>query len=138
MLVVTEQLSIPLSELTFTYARSSGPGGQNVNKVNSKATLDWAPGLSPHLPADILARLRAKFATRFTKDGRLQISSERYRDQGRNVADCLDKLRRMLLQVAEPPKKRRKTRPSRASKERRLETKRQQAEKKSQRQRRYD
>ncbi|MCE9547138.1 MAG: aminoacyl-tRNA hydrolase [Planctomycetia bacterium] len=133
MLKVTDKLQIPLSELTFTFSRSGGPGGQNVNKVASKALLRWSVVQSPSLPPDVRDRFLARFASRLTNDQELLLTSQRYRDQGRNIADCLEKLREMLATVARPPKRRRPTRPSKNSRERRLTTKRQQGEKKSRR-----
>ncbi len=124
MLEVDARIRIPLRELEFRFARSSGPGGQNVNKVNSKATLRWDVGRSSALSAELRARFLARFAARIGNDGRLSISSQRFRDQGRNVADCLGKLREMLRGVARPPRPRRPTRPSRGAGERRLAGKR--------------
>ena len=124
MLEVSEHIRIPLRELHFSYSRSSGPGGQNVNKVNSKVTLRWNVRRSRSLPSDVAERLREKYRRRFSEDGELQITSQRYRDQGRNTADCLEKLKAMLLEVATPPKRRRKTKPTAGSKERRLHGKR--------------
>ncbi|MEX2187670.1 MAG: alternative ribosome rescue aminoacyl-tRNA hydrolase ArfB [Pirellulales bacterium] len=135
MLVVNSRIAIPDQELSFTYARSSGPGGQNVNKVNSKAVLRWSLVANTSVPEDVRTRFSAKYRSRITVDGEIVISSERYRDQGRNTADCLDKLRAMLEAVATPPKKRRPTKPSRASRERRLKSKTEQSEKKKGRQR---
>src|SRR5438093_10330945 len=102
MLVVSDQLQIPLKELSFSFARSSGPGGQNVNKVNSKATLRWNARESSSLPADVRERFLARFGRRLTQLGEIIVVSQRYRDQGRNVADCLAKLRAMLSAVAVP------------------------------------
>lgn len=130
MLVVAPHIQIPPSEFEFTYARSSGPGGQNVNKVNSKAVLRWQVTKSPSLPEAVRARFLAKYGSRLTGDGDLLITSERYRDQPRNIDDCLEKLREMLLSVAVAPKKRKKTKPSRASKERRLDSKKRDSTKK--------
>lgn len=135
MLRVNDRISIPFTEFDFTFARSGGPGGQNVNKVNSKVTLRWDVEKSPTLPPDVLARFRAKYPRRMTKDGELVMHSQRYRDQGRNVADCLEKLRELLLEVAVAPRKRRPTRRTKGSVERRLSDKKQQSAKKQNRQR---
>ncbi len=124
MLVVNSHLSIPHSEFQFTYARSSGPGGQNVNKVSSKALLRWNVAASPSLPAAVRARFVARFGNRLTGEGDLLISSQRFRDQSRNATDCLDKLREMLAAVAVAPRPRKRTKPTRASGERRLKEKR--------------
>ena len=133
ILMITPRIRIPLAEFDFSYTRSSGPGGQNVNKVNSKATMRWPVRATASLPADVRARFFERFGSRVTTEGDLIIHSQRYRDQGRNVVDCLDKLRLMLTEVAVAPKKRRPTKPSRASKQRRLEHKRATSAKKQQR-----
>jgi ribosome-associated protein len=101
--------------------------------VSSKATLRWQVVASPSLPESVKARFMAKYANRLTIDGELVLSSQRYRDQTRNTDDCLEKLRQMLVAVATPPKRRRPTKPTLASKERRTETKRLQSKKKQQR-----
>ena len=122
MLIVNERLRIPLREIHFQFARSSGPGGQNVNKVSSKAVLRWNMAASPSAPDDVKERLRARHPRRVTREGEVVITSSRFRDQGRNVADCLEKLRAALAEVSTPPKPRRPTRPTRASREKRLQT----------------
>jgi ribosome-associated protein len=131
MLQVNGRIRIPEDEFEFTYARSSGPGGQNVNKVNSKALLRWPVSVSPSLPDEVRSRFIERYRSRMTEAGDILITSQRYRDQGRNVDDCLQKLREMILAVATRPKTRRATKPSRASQRRRLEGKRQLAEKKA-------
>ncbi len=133
MLEITHRISIPLKEFDFSFARSSGPGGQNVNKVNTKVTLHWSVTTSPSLPEDVRKRFLERYRHRINKEGRVVISSGRFRDQGRNVADCTNKLRDMLLAVAMPPKKRKPTKASKASKEKRLRAKREQAQKKQRR-----
>ena len=117
-------------ELKFTFVRSSGPGGQNVNKVNSKAVLRWNVLASPGLPDAARARFLSRFGARLTEAGDLLVTSQRFRDQKRNEEDCLEKLRAMLAAVAHPPKRRRKTKPTRASIERRKEQKRETSHKK--------
>lgn len=134
MLEVTPQIKIPLREFDFTFARSGGPGGQNVNKVNSKAVLFWDIMASPSLSNAVKQRFEAKYAKRLSVEGVLVLSSDRYRDQKRNMSDCLEKVSEMLKSVATPPKKRKPTKPSKAAKRRRLEGKKKQAEKKGRRQ----
>ena len=124
MLVVNRRIQIPIREFRFSFARSSGPGGQNVNRVATKATLRWSVTASPNLPEDARARFVERFRRRITREGELVLSSQRFRDQGRNVADCLEKLRAMLLEVATPRRRRKPTRPTRAARERRLREKR--------------
>ena len=138
MLVVNARLEIPLREFRFSFARSSGPGGQNVNKLNTKALLRWAVMKSPSLPEAVRQRLVSKHRRRVTLEGDLLVSSQRFRDAGRNVADCLEKLRAMLAEAAVAPKPRRPTRPSRASVRRRLDQKRIQSKKKRQRRPKLD
>lgn len=133
MLIVDDKLQIPLTELSFTFSRSGGPGGQNVNKVASKATLRFSVAKSPSLPLAVRQRFEQRYASRLTVAGEILITSQRYRDQGRNIADCLEKLRQMLAQVVRPPKARRPTKPSKASRQRRLTGKRKHSEKKTQR-----
>jgi ribosome-associated protein len=124
MLEVNDRIAIPLKELNFTFSRSSGPGGQNVNKVNSKVMLHWPVRRSPSLPDEVRERFLAKYANRITGEGEVVLISQRYRDQGRNVADCMEKLAAMIREASIVPRKRKKTRPTRGSKERRLKEKR--------------
>ena len=123
----------PLGEVRFSFARSSGPGGQNVNKVESKAVLRWDVARSPGISGAVRARFLERFARRITSDGELVLASQRYRVRERNVADCIAKLRAMLDEVAKPPKARKPTKPTRASKQRRLDSKKAQSRKKAQR-----
>ena len=130
MLRINNRISIPQSEFRFTYSRSPGPGGQNVNKVNSKATLRWPLVGSNALPIAVKQRLLAQQKNRLTAEGDLLISSHRYRDQPRNVADCLAKLKTIVLAAVEVPKARKKTRVPAAVKRKRLQDKKRTAEKK--------
>lgn len=131
MLEITPTIRIPIEEFTFTYARSGGPGGQNVNKVSSKVLLRWKPADSPSLPDEVKARFLAQQQSKLTTEGELLITSEKTRDQKKNYDDCLEKLREMILPAAKPPKKRKKTRPTRGSVERRLSEKRRESERKT-------
>ncbi|MFQ5514108.1 MAG: alternative ribosome rescue aminoacyl-tRNA hydrolase ArfB [Myxococcota bacterium] len=124
MLVVSSRMRIPLRELRFRFSRSSGPGGQNVNKLSTRATLQWNLERSANLPSAVRERFKVRYGTRIRADGVLVLSSQRFRDQGRNVADCLEKLREMLASVERPPRRRKATRPTRSAVERRLREKR--------------
>ena len=130
-LYVNSRLTIPSDEISISTARSSGPGGQNVNKVNSKVTLHWSPGNCAALRADWRRRFVASYANRINREGHVVISSQQYRDQTRNLADVRQRLANMLLSCQNPPKPRRETRPTLGSKRRRLEQKRQQSQKKT-------
>jgi ribosome-associated protein len=130
---INAQLAIPRSELRFTFVRSSGPGGQNVNKVASKAVLRWSVQNSDSIPDPVRARLMTRAARQINDRGELLLTSQRYRDQGRNIDDCLEKLRNLIFAATKVPRRRKKTRPTKASKEKRLDTKRATAEKKRRR-----
>jgi ribosome-associated protein len=131
-------LRVPAEELSFQYARSGGAGGQNVNKVSSKAILRWRVAESRALPGAVRERFLARFASRITGEGELVLASDRFRDRGRNVADCVERLHAMLAEVARPPTPRRPTKPGRGAKERRLGEKRRASEKKQLRGRRFE
>ena len=131
MLVVSERIRVPMNEFQFTYARSQGPGGQNVNKVNTKAMLRWPVTQNKSLPTDVRTRFLDRYKRRITADGDFIITSQRYRDQGRNVTDCLDKLRQLIADVAKPPTPRKATKPTRGSKVRRRKAKEVQSRKKN-------
>ncbi len=128
---ITDTLQIPDGELNFTFARSGGPGGQNVNKVASKAVLHWDLAANTSLPLDVRERLRARQRGRVTTEGELVIQGQRFRDQAKNIEDCRERLREMVLDALAAPKRRRPTKPSRGSKERRLAAKRQQTQRKA-------
>lgn len=134
-LEITTKLRIPIREFSWSVARSSGPGGQNVNKVNSKVILRWSPRNTQSLPADILNRFLSRYASRLTEEGELIITSERTRDQPKNRADCLEKLAAMIRSVAIAPKVRRATKPSKGSQRRRLAEKQQRSQTKQNRRR---
>lgn len=122
-LQVSETVTIPDSELEMSFARSSGPGGQNVNKVESKATLRWNVESTTHLPLPVKQRFLTRYASRLTNSGDILITSQEHRDQPRNIEACRERLVAMIRAVLQAPKKRRATKPTRGSKVRRLKEK---------------
>ena len=133
MLIISPQIKIALSEFEFSYVRSSGPGGQNVNKVNSKAVLRWNIFQNDTLPLEVKIRLQSQQGSKITKEGELLISSDIYRDQIRNRDECLKKLREIVAQAAVKPKARKKTKQSYSSTQRDKKQKSQHSEKKQNR-----
>ncbi len=123
MIEVTPQLRIDERELEESYIRASGPGGQNVNKVATAVQLRFDAKASPAIDASMFRRLAALAGRRLTKEGVLIVSAERHRMRERNRAEALDRLVDLLRRAATVPKRRRPTRPTRASKERRLQGK---------------
>lgn len=123
MLHVTDTIAIPDEEFVWTYARSGGPGGQNVNKVASKAVLRWNLAASPSVPDEVKAKLRSAHPAHVTTEGEFLVTSQKYRDQERNREECLTKLAAMVRRAATPPKPRRPTKPTKGSKQRRLAAK---------------
>jgi len=128
MLQIQSTISIPESEFELTYVRSSGPGGQNVNKVSSKCQLRWNLLRSPSIPAHIKERVLAKLASRLTSEGELLITSDLHRDQGRNREECLVKLKTLLVEALHVPKKRKPTRATKSSQRKRIDSKRKRSE----------
>lgn len=132
---ISSALVIPAEQLNWSFARSSGPGGQNVNKVNSKATLRWVPDADT-IPPAVWRRFSDMAGRYLTQEGHVVIQSQEHRDSVKNVEACRLRLRTMLQSALTPPKRRIKTRPSRASKQRRLDNKRKVSDKKRMRQQR--
>lgn len=124
MLTVTRTIRIPEQELEFAYIRSSGPGGQNVNKVSSKAVLTWQFAQSMALVGAVRSRFETRYARRITREGCVVISSQKYREQSRNAEECRAKLSAMILAIVAAPVERRPTEKTRGSQRRRLEQKR--------------
>ena len=131
---ITPTLSIPDNELTFSFVRSSGPGGQNVNKVATAAQLRFDVRNSPSLPAEVKERLIKLAGYRMTQDGVLVIEAKRYRAQEQNRADALLRLTVLLEKAARRPRVRHATRPSRAARVKRVESKKKRGAVKKQRQ----
>ncbi len=134
LLQATDCILIPEEELSFTFVRASGPGGQNVNKVATAVQLRFDITRSPSLPEAVRQRMLKLSGSRASNDGVLLIEAQRFRSQHRNREDAVDRLLQLIRQAAEKPKKRRKTRPSRASVERRLDAKQRRSKLKSSRQ----
>jgi len=132
-LTVRPGLVIPARHLGFVSARASGPGGQNVNKVESKVALHFDFEGSGVLPEAVKARIRGRYRGRLGADGRLVVSSQKTRDRARNLEDARERLVRLLLAVLVAPKPRKPTAPSRAARRRRLDDKRRRAERKRER-----
>ena len=139
-LFIRQGMDIPLEEITFSYARSSGPGGQNVNKVSSKVFLFWNPETSSVFAqeTEAIERMKTAHPSLFSKDGTLVISCQTSRDQPKNKMECLKKLQNLLIQSLRRPKARIATKPTRGSVRRRLETKAKNSEKKAGRKFRMD
>lgn len=123
MLEVTAQIRIPDDELSESFVRSSGPGGQNVNKVASAVELRFDVARSPSLPEAVRTRLLARRDRRLTDEGVLVISASRFRDQGRNREDARERLAEIVRAATVVAKKRIATKPTKGSQERRLQEK---------------
>ena len=134
MIQITPQIVLDEAELTFSFARSSGPGGQNVNKVSTAVQLRFDAAGSAALPEPVKARLKVLAGRRWTKDGHIVIEARRQRTQERNRAEAVARLVDLIVAATRRPAPRRPTRPTMASKERRLTAKKKQARKKAERQ----
>ena len=119
---------IPAAALDWQFVRSSGPGGQHVNRTSSKAVLRFDARHSPHLPEAVRRRLLEREKARLTNDGALVITSQRHRAQPQNVADCLAKLSAIIERALTPPKVRRRTKKPRSMIAKRLAGKRHRSE----------
>ena len=132
-LVIREDIVLPATDLRVRFSRASGPGGQNVNKVASRAALRFDLRATRALPDEVKDRLRALAKGRITARGDLLLTSDRFRDQARNLEDCRRKLRALVLRALVRPRPRRPTRPGPAAVKERLKTKRRQGERKAER-----
>ncbi len=124
MISVTQDITIDESELHFDFVRADGPGGQNVNRVATAVQLRFDVRESNSLPEDVRARLIRLAGNQINNDGILIINARRFRTQTRNRKDAIDRLSEIIRRAAQPKKPRRKTKPSRAARERRLHEKR--------------
>jgi ribosome-associated protein len=130
---INDSLEIPEEQLEWSFSRSSGPGGQNVNKVNSKATLRWRRQ-PPTLTATAWSRFKQLASRYLTTTGEVVIQSQEQRDQTQNIEACERKLRNLVLASLKTPKRRIATKPSAGARRRRLDDKRKQSDKKQARQ----
>src|SRR5439155_25245952 len=123
MIEVTDEIAIADDELEFAFVRASGPGGQNVNKVSSAVQMRFDARRSPNLPDSVSARLQKLAGSRLTTEGVIVINAGRFRSQEMNKADAVERLVELIRKAAVEPVKRRRTRPPKASKEKRLASK---------------
>ena len=135
MIRITDTIAIDENEIREEFVRASGPGGQNVNKVSTATQLRFDVAHSPSLPEDVRRRVYLVAGRRITEDGILIIDARRFRSQERNRQDARGRLAALLQKAAEKPRKRRRTKPSPASRVRRLDSKHRRAETKSLRRR---
>jgi ribosome-associated protein len=134
MIRITDSISIDESELHESFVRSSGPGGQNVNKLSTAVQLRFDVRQSPSLPNDVAVRLMRLAGKRMTKDGVLVLIAQNHRTQERNRAEAQERLIDLIRQAAVRPVPRRATKPTKASKQRRIESKKRRANVKALRQ----
>jgi ribosome-associated protein len=123
MIRITDTISIDDAELVESFVRSSGPGGQNVNKLSTAVQLRFDVRHSPSLPNDVAVRLMRLAGKRLTKDGVLVIIAQNHRTQERNRAEALERLVALVREAAVPPIPRHATKPTKASRQRRIESK---------------
>ena len=127
MIRVTGKISIEEREIAESFVRASGPGGQNVNKLSTAVQLRFDVRHSRSLPGDVAVRLERLAGSRLTREGTLVITAQRHRTQARNRQDALDRLIDLIRRAAVAPRKRRPTKPTAASRERRIEGKKHRA-----------
>ncbi|MFZ5563314.1 MAG: alternative ribosome rescue aminoacyl-tRNA hydrolase ArfB [Thermodesulfobacteriota bacterium] len=123
MLVISKEIAINMGELTFKFIRASGPGGQNVNKVASAVQLRFDVKNTAALPEPVKARLTRLAGRRISEEGVLVIEAKRFRDQGKNRQDAMDRLKALVQKALVAPRPRKKTAPTKASKRRTVDEK---------------
>ena len=133
MIHVTQAIVIDEREIHLEFVRASGPGGQNVNKVATSVQLRFDVENSPSLPEEVRHRMIRLAGKKITSDGVLIIEAKRFRTQEKNRQDAIDRLIKLIIKASEKPKSRHKTKPTLASKKRRLDTKRHRSQIKSRR-----
>lgn len=138
MMIITGNLAIPEQELTFEYSRSSGPGGQNVNKVSTKVTLRFDVSASPSLSDDQRDRITHKLRTRITKDGVLRVTSQRHRTRRANQEAAVERFVELMREALARRRRRRRTRIPREAHERRMEEKKRRSRRKRERRKVHD
>jgi ribosome-associated protein len=124
------RITIPFSEYSFSFSRSGGAGGQNVNKVNSKVTLEWNLNTTEAITYSVKERFRVRYKGFINEEGIVQIISQKTRSQKDNIDDCIQKLQEMIQEVLIPPKIRKATKPKKSAVLKRLNTKKKDSEKK--------
>lgn len=131
MIIITPQITLKNAELNFTFIRSPKPGGQNVNKVSTAVQLRFNVVNSSSLTEVVKARLVKQLASRLTLDGDIIIKASRYRTQLQNKEDAIERLAQLIIKAAHVPKKRKKTKPSKAAVQKKIQSKKQHSQKKA-------
>ncbi len=137
-ILINNRVTIPASELSYAASRSSGPGGQHANKTDSRIQVRWNVPASKAMSDYLKKRLLKVFGSRLTDDGDLLLAADSHRSQHRNRDEVNQRLAALVREALVPPKPRRKTKPSKASRHKRLDDKRRRADLKNQRRKKFD